>query len=51
LIDEIEVIEAFSYNFTVAIKREVKKIIYQHFDIIVDAWINHFLKPNNGASS
>jgi hypothetical protein len=51
LIDEIEVIEAFSYNFTVADKRAVKKIIYQHFDIIVDAWFNHFLNINNGKTS
>jgi hypothetical protein len=51
LIDEIEVIEAFSYNFTQANKREVKKIIYQHFDILIDAWITHFLKPKNGAGS
>jgi hypothetical protein len=44
MIDEIEIIEAFCYNFTPASKREIKKIIYKNFDIIVDAWFNHFIK-------
>ncbi len=44
IVDEIEITEAFSYNFTSANKRQVKKIIYQNFDIIVDAWFNHFVK-------
>ncbi len=48
IIDEIEITEAFSYNFTLANKREVKKIIYQNFDVIVDAWFNHFLNNNHG---
>jgi len=46
LIEEIEIIEAFSYNFTPASKREIKIIIYQHFDLIVSEWSKHFL--NNG---
>ena len=44
MIDEIEIIEAFCYNFTPGSKREIKKIIYKNFDIIVDAWFNHFIK-------
>ena len=44
MIDEIEIIEAFCYNFTSASKKEIKKIIYKNFDIIVDAWFNHFIK-------
>ena len=44
IIDEIEIIEAFCNNFTPASKREIKKIIYKNFDIIVDAWFNHFIK-------
>jgi hypothetical protein len=35
LVDELEIKEAFSYNLTPAAKREVKKVIYQHFDDIV----------------
>lgn len=46
LIEEIEIIEAFSYNFTPVSKKEIKKIIYQHFDLIVSEWSKHFL--NNG---
>lgn len=44
LADEVEIKEAFAYNLTPAGKREIKKIIYQHFDLIVDAWNNHFKK-------
>ena len=42
--EEIEIKEAFSYNFTPATKREIKKIIYQHFDLIVEEWSKHFEK-------
>lgn len=44
LTDEVEIKDAFAYNLTPAGKREIKKIIYQHFDLIVDAWNNHFKK-------
>lgn len=44
LIDEVEIREAFSHNMTPAAQREVKKIIYQHFDIIVDSWKAYFNK-------
>ena len=47
-IEEISIEEAFCYNFTPAAKREIKKIIYQHFDLIVDAWYRHFINPENG---
>ncbi len=40
--------EAFCYNFTPAAKREIKKIIYQHFDLIVDAWFKNLTNPENG---
>ena len=42
LADEVEIKEAFSYNLTPSSKKEIKKIIYQHFDLIVDAWNNYF---------
>lgn len=41
--EDVEIIEAFSFNFTPASKREIKKIIYQNFDVIVHAWLNHFI--------
>lgn len=44
LVDELEIKEAFSYNLTHAAKREVKKVIYQHFDDIVLAWNEYFNK-------
>jgi hypothetical protein len=44
LVEEVEIKEAFSYNLTPASQREVKKIIYQHFDIIVEAWNIYFKK-------
>ena len=43
-VDELEIKEAFSYNLTPAAKREVKKVIYQHFDDIVLAWNEYFNK-------
>jgi Ni,Fe-hydrogenase maturation factor len=42
LLEEVEIREAFSYNLTPSAKKEVKKIIYQHFDLIVESWNNHF---------
>lgn len=43
-VNEVEIREAFSHNMTPAAHREVKKIIYKHFDIIVDAWNEYFKK-------
>ena len=44
LVDEFEIKEAFSFNLTPAAKKEIKKIIFQHFDLIAEAWNNHFKK-------
>lgn len=44
LIDEVEIEIAFEYNLTPAAKREIKKIIYQYFDFIVDSWNKSFKK-------
>lgn len=44
LVDEVEIKEAFAFNLTPAENREVKKIIYQHFDLIVQGWNNYFKK-------
>ncbi|MBI1306166.1 MAG: DUF4160 domain-containing protein [Bacteroidetes bacterium] len=41
-VDEIGIQEAFSYNMTSSEKRAIKKIIYQHFDMIVNTWNNYF---------
>lgn len=42
LLDEVEIKEAFSYNMTPNSTREIKKIIYQYFDLIVDSWNSYF---------
>ena len=36
-----EISEEFSFNMNPASKREIKKIIHQHFDTIIDAWYKH----------
>jgi len=41
-IDNFEINEAFCHNLTKQAKREIKKIIYEHFDYIVAEWNNHF---------
>lgn len=38
LTEEVEIAEAFSFNVNPASKREIKKIIYQHFDLIIESW-------------
>lgn len=43
-IDNFEIKEAFSFNFTPQAKREIKKIIYEHFDYIVSEWNKYFKK-------
>jgi hypothetical protein len=44
LVEEVEIKEAFGHNITPAANREIKKIIYQHFDLIVESWNKHFKK-------
>ena len=44
LIEEFEIREEFAYNLTPASKREIKKIIYQHFDMIAEEWNKYFKK-------
>ena len=44
LVEDVEIREAFSHNLTSSAKREIKKIIYQHFDLIVESWNSHFNK-------
>lgn len=46
VVEDVETKEVFLSNMTPAAKREIKKIIYQHFDILVDAWNNYFKAKN-----
>lgn len=34
--------EAWSYNLTPRLRREVRKIIFDHFDLIVEEWTRFF---------
>lgn len=40
--DQFEIEEAFSYNLTPGARKEIRKIIFQHFDLIVESWKKHF---------
>ncbi len=44
LTEEVEIQEAFSFNMTPSAKKEIKKIIYQHFDLIIESWDTYFNK-------
>ena len=41
--DQFEIEEAFSYGLGVKDKREIRKIVFDHFDYIVAAW-NEFMR-------
>jgi len=43
-VDNFELSEATSFNCTAQAKREIKKIIYEHFDYIVSEWNKFFSK-------
>ena len=42
--EAIELKEAYAYNLNQKDRKEIKKIIYQHFDLIVDSWYKYFEK-------
>jgi len=44
--DNFEITSALEYNLSPQARREIKKIIYEHFDYIVSEWKN-FFKPDN----
>ena len=44
-IENFEITEAFAFNLTPQAKREIKKIIYEHFDYIISEW-NKYFKSN-----
>lgn len=43
-VENYEIVEAFSFNSSPQLKREIKKIIYEHFDYIVEEWNKFFVK-------
>jgi len=40
--DRFEIEEAFEYDLTPALRREIRRIIFQHLDEICDAWSDFF---------
>ena len=42
LSEELDIREEFTYNMSPRDKREIRKIIFNNFDIIVDTWNNFF---------
>jgi hypothetical protein len=36
--EKFEILEAYAYNMNCKSRREIRKIIYQHFEYIEDAW-------------
>ena len=40
--ETFEIEEAFSYNMNPSAKREIRKIIFEHFDYIIDEWNKYF---------
>ncbi len=41
-LEEYEITEAFSFNLNPGAKKEIRKIIFEHFDYIVNEWNNYF---------
>ena len=42
LVDEVEIKQEYGSNLATSATRDIKKIIYQHFDLIVDSWNKYF---------
>jgi hypothetical protein len=42
LSDRFDIIEAFEYNCTPRLRREIRQIAFEHFELIVAAWREHF---------
>jgi hypothetical protein len=41
LVESYEIEEEWSYNLTPRLRREIRKIIFDHFDVIVEEWNSH----------
>jgi hypothetical protein len=42
--DEFDIKEAVSYNLSPAARKEIRKIIFEHYDFIVESWFSYFGK-------
>ncbi len=41
-VEEFDIEEAYSYNLNPQQRKELRKIIFAHFDYIVEEWHKHF---------
>lgn len=39
--EDYNVVEAWSYNLTPRLRREIRKSVFEHFDLIVEEWKRH----------
>ena len=42
IVEDFDINEAFAYNLTPGAKKEIRKIVFEHFDYIVEQWNNYF---------
>lgn len=42
--ETFNIVEAYSYNMTPAAKKEIRKIVFDHFDYIANEWKRFFKK-------
>lgn len=42
--EEVDIQEEFGYNLTPQGRKEIRKIIFQNFDLIVNSWKEYFKK-------
>ncbi len=47
-VEEFAVEEEWSYRLTPRLRREIRKIIFEHFDLIVEAWEKHQRNRRDG---
>ena len=40
--DTYDIEEAWSHNITLQLRREIRRIVFDHFDLIVQEWEQHF---------
>jgi hypothetical protein len=40
--DSFDIVTEFEYGFTPRLRREVRQMIFEHFDQIVESWREHF---------
>ncbi len=48
--DTFEVEEAWSHGLTPHLRREIRRIVFDHFDLIVEEWNNHFGMTNDAGN-